>query len=145
MWKKLKKRVRKIRENLSNQTKPYLGICHPEWIGVGNATRDIFKENVLEIREQYTKKESEMIANEINQSGKKMVVFNAFAFGWENIIKSLKVTGGCNGNLKGICSILRNKTVDEVIEAFEGINCGPRPTSCPDQIACGLKKYKESL
>ncbi len=61
-----------------------------------------------------------------------------------NIIKSLKVTGGCNGNLKGICSILRNKTVDEVIEAFEGINCGPRPTSCPDQIACGLKKFKEN-
>lgn len=61
-----------------------------------------------------------------------------------NVIKSLKVTGGCNGNLKGICSILRNKTLDEVIEAFDGIHCGPRSTSCPDQIACGLKKFKES-
>lgn len=61
-----------------------------------------------------------------------------------NIIKSLKVTGGCNGNLNGISSILRNKTLDEVIEAFEGINCGMRPTSCPDQIACALKSYKNN-
>lgn len=85
-----KKRVDKIKDNLSHQTQKYLGICHPEWIGVGNATRDVFKENVLEIREQYTKKESEMIAKEIADSGKKLVVFNAFAFGWENIIKALK-------------------------------------------------------
>ena len=62
-----------------------------------------------------------------------------------NIIKSLKVTGGCNGNLKGISSILKEKTVDEVIEAFEGICCGPRSTSCPDQIAQALKNYKAPL
>lgn len=62
-----------------------------------------------------------------------------------NIIKSLKVTGGCNGNLKGISSILREKTVDEVIEAFDGIHCGPRSTSCPDQIAQALKQYKSQL
>ena len=62
-----------------------------------------------------------------------------------NIIKSLKVTGGCNGNLKGISSILKEKTVDEVIEAFEGIHCGPRSTSCPDQIAQALKAYKNTL
>lgn len=59
-----------------------------------------------------------------------------------NIIKSLKVTGGCNGNLKGISSILREKSVDEVIDAFDGIHCGPRSTSCPDQIAQALKQYK---
>lgn len=59
-----------------------------------------------------------------------------------NIIKSAKVTGGCNGNLKGICSIIKEKTVEEVIAAFEGIQCGPRPTSCPDQIACALKQYQ---
>ena len=59
-----------------------------------------------------------------------------------DIIKSLKVSGGCNGNLQGISSIIREKSVDEVIRAFEGIHCGPRPTSCPDQIACALKEYK---
>lgn len=59
-----------------------------------------------------------------------------------NVINSLKVTGGCSGNLRGISSILRGKTVDEVIEAFDGIQCGFRPTSCPDQIACALKNYK---
>lgn len=57
-------------------------------------------------------------------------------------IVSLKVTGGCNGNLQGIASILKGKSVDEVITAFEGIHCGPRPTSCPDQIATALKEYK---
>lgn len=59
-----------------------------------------------------------------------------------NIIQSLTVTGGCSGNLRGISSILRGKTLDEAIEAFEGIHCGPRPTSCPDQIATALKQYK---
>lgn len=59
-----------------------------------------------------------------------------------DIIQSMKVTGGCNGNLKGICSILKGKNIQEVIDAFEGIHCGPRPTSCPDQIAKALKQYK---
>ena len=60
----------------------------------------------------------------------------------ENVIRSLQVTGGCSGNLRGISSILRGKTLDEVIEAFDGIQCGNRPTSCPDQIAKALKQYK---
>ena len=53
-----------------------------------------------------------------------------------DIIKSLQVMNGCDGNLKGIASIIRNKTIDEVIEALEGIQCG-------FQIACALKLYKE--
>lgn len=57
-----------------------------------------------------------------------------------NIIKHVEITGGCSGNLQGICSILRNKTIEEVIEAFEGIKCGMKPTSCPDQIAKALKE-----
>lgn len=59
-------------------------------------------------------------------------------------IVSLKVIGGCSGNLQGISSIIRNKTIDEVIEAFDGIRCGIRPTSCPDQIAQALKAYRTS-
>ncbi len=58
-----------------------------------------------------------------------------------NVIRSCNVVGGCNGNLKGICNIMRDKTAQEVITAFEGVTCGPKPTSCPDQIAAALKQY----
>ena len=84
------KRVKKIKEELAKQTEKYVAICHPEWIGVKNSTKYTFGNNVLEIREQYTKKESYMIANEIANSCKEMVIFNAFAVGWENIIIALK-------------------------------------------------------
>lgn len=57
------------------------------------------------------------------------------------VIISLKVTGGCNGNLKGIAKLVEGRPVDEVIRAFEGIKCGNKPTSCPDQIAKGLMEY----
>lgn len=53
----------------------------------------------------------------------------------DNIIQTVKITGGCDGNLKGICNLMRGKTVEEVISAFNGITCGHRKTSCPDQIA----------
>lgn len=53
----------------------------------------------------------------------------------DNIIKDFTITGGCDGNLKGICSIIKGKTVEEVISAFNGIACGNKSTSCPDQIA----------
>ena len=85
-----KKRVNKIKEELVKQKEYYVAICHPEWIGVKNSTKYSFGDNYLEIREQYTKKESYMIANEIIKAGKKMVIFNAFAFGWEDIIMALK-------------------------------------------------------
>ena len=56
-----------------------------------------------------------------------------------DVIVSVEIVGGCNGNLAGISRILRNKTIDEVLEAFEGVKCGFKPTSCPDQIAKALK------
>lgn len=58
-----------------------------------------------------------------------------------NIIRSCAVTGGCSGNLKGICNIIKGKSAEEVIDAFQGVTCGPKPTSCPDQIAHALKEY----
>lgn len=86
----IKKRIANYSKILKEQQNNYLGICHPEWIGVRNSTKDIFKDDVLEIREIYTKKEAKMIAREIAKVEKKLVVFNAFAFGWEEIIKELK-------------------------------------------------------
>ena len=57
-----------------------------------------------------------------------------------NIIKSVKFTGGCNGNLQGICSLLKGMDVEHAISRMEGLRCGPKPTSCPDQIAQALKQ-----
>ena len=57
-------------------------------------------------------------------------------------VVSVSVTGGCDGNLKGISSLLQGMPVDEVISRLEGIRCGGKPTSCPDQIARALKAYQ---
>ena len=52
-----------------------------------------------------------------------------------NVIKSLKIIGGCPGNTIGVSRLVVGKTVDEVIEMLKGIPCGARGTSCPDQVA----------
>lgn len=59
-----------------------------------------------------------------------------------DIIRSVEVISGCNGNLKGISSLLKGQNVNEIISRLEGITCGPKSTSCPDQIAQALKAYK---
>ncbi len=59
-------------------------------------------------------------------------------------IVSVKVTGGCSGNLQGISSLLKGMDVDEAISRMDGIRCGFKPTSCPDQIAQALKQYKNA-
>lgn len=59
------------------------------------------------------------------------------------IVKDLKVIGGCSGNLQGIANLVEGRTVDEVIERLNGIKCGFKPTSCPDQIAKALEQYKK--
>ncbi len=52
---------------------------------------------------------------------------------------------GCDGNLKGIASLVKGMKIDDIIERCEGISCGPRPSSCPGQIAEGLKKVREAM
>ena len=59
-----------------------------------------------------------------------------------NIIKSVRFTGGCNGNLQGISRLVQGMDIDEAIARLEGIRCGSKPTSCPDQLARALKKMK---
>ena len=59
-------------------------------------------------------------------------------------IRSLKVEGGCEGNLRGISRILAGMKVDDVIRAFEGVDCHNRGTSCPDQISRALKEYRSA-
>lgn len=66
-----------------------------------------------------------------------------FEFDVENgIVNSVRITGGCHGNLQGIASLLRGMSVDEVISRLSGIKCGMKPTSCPDQIAKALESIK---
>lgn len=60
-----------------------------------------------------------------------------------DVVKSAEFTGGCNGNLKGICSLIAGMKVDDVIARCKGIRCGFKPTSCPDQLANALMQAKE--
>ena len=57
----------------------------------------------------------------------------------DGIIESVQFTGGCNGNLKGICALVKGMRVEDAIEKLEGSRCGMKPTSCPDQLAQALK------
>ena len=63
----------------------------------------------------------------------------------DNKIHNLRVINGCNGNLKGISKLCENRDIDEVIRLLEGIKCGLKNTSCPDQISLALKEYKASI
>ena len=56
-----------------------------------------------------------------------------------NVIQSVVYTRGCEGNAKGIGALIKDMTVEEAIRRLEGINCGKRGTSCPDQLAKVLK------
>lgn len=60
----------------------------------------------------------------------------------DDIVKDVKVIGGCNGNLKGISSLVKGMNVDEVIKRLDGIDCNGKGTSCPAQLANALKEYK---
>ncbi len=58
-------------------------------------------------------------------------------------VENIKFVGGCNGNLKGISALCEGMKVDEVIERLEGIRCGFKATSCPDQLAKALAACKQ--
>ena len=55
-------------------------------------------------------------------------------------VTDVKVVGGCNGNLQGISSLVKGMKVDEVIKRLDGLKCGMKGTSCPDQLAQALKQ-----
>ena len=57
----------------------------------------------------------------------------------DGIIQSVVYTRGCDGNAKGIGALIKGMSVEEAIRRLEGITCGKRPTSCPDQLAKVLK------
>lgn len=57
-------------------------------------------------------------------------------------VRNVQFQGGCNGNLKGIGALVEGMDIDEVISRVEGIRCGMKSTSCPDQLAKALKEVK---
>lgn len=61
----------------------------------------------------------------------------------EGIVRHVDFWGGCNGNLQGISRLVEGMKVEEVLEKLEGIRCGHRATSCPDQLCKALRKMNE--
>ena len=59
-------------------------------------------------------------------------------------VKNVQFFGGCNGNLKGIGALVEGMDIDDVIARVEGISCGMKKTSCPDQLAQALKEAKNA-
>lgn len=58
----------------------------------------------------------------------------------DGVIDSVKFTGGCNGNLQGISRLVVGMDAQEAIRRMRGIQCGFKPTSCPDQLASALEQ-----
>jgi uncharacterized protein (TIGR03905 family) len=58
----------------------------------------------------------------------------------DNKVHNVQFIGGCSGNTQGVSRLIEGMDVQEAISRMEGIHCGPRPTSCPDQLACALKQ-----
>ena len=63
----------------------------------------------------------------------------------DNKVLNVQFLGGCNGNLKGISSLVEGMDIDDVICRLEGTKCGMKNTSCPDQLATALKNAKKEL
>ena len=59
----------------------------------------------------------------------------------DNKVNEAFFMGGCSGNLQGISKLIKGMDIKEVIERLEGIDCGGKGTSCPDQLAQGLREY----
>ena len=68
-----------------------------------------------------------------------------FVLNDDHTIASIEVIGGRNGNLKGICQLLKGMKAEDAIERMKGTLCGSKPTSCPDQIAITLEEALQKL
>lgn len=60
-----------------------------------------------------------------------------------DIVASVRYIGGCSGNTQGVAALVKGMKIDEAISRLEGIRCGGKPTSCPDQLARALRMIKE--
>ncbi len=60
-----------------------------------------------------------------------------------DVVASVRYIGGCSGNTQGVAALVKGMKIDEAISRLEGIRCGGKPTSCPDQLARALRMIKE--
>ena len=60
----------------------------------------------------------------------------------DDVVNRVQFIGGCSGNTQGVAALAQGMKVDEVVSRLEGIRCGFKPTSCPDQLAKALKEVK---
>lgn len=58
----------------------------------------------------------------------------------DGIVKNVEFLGGCSGNTQGLSKLCEGRSAEELIKTLEGIKCGFKSTSCPDQLACALKE-----
>ena len=61
-----------------------------------------------------------------------------------DVVRNVRFTGGCNGNLQGVSKLVEGMTVDQIENKLSGIRCGMKPTSCPDQLAKAVREAKEA-
>lgn len=59
-----------------------------------------------------------------------------------DVIRQVLFLGGCDGNLQGICRLVEGQKIDDVLHKLDGIRCGDKPTSCPDQLCRALEQLK---
>ncbi len=62
----------------------------------------------------------------------------------DGVITDAQIIGGCGGNTKGVCSLIKGMAVGEAIGRLSGIDCGGRGTSCPDQLSLALRELLET-
>ena len=62
-----------------------------------------------------------------------------------DIVESVQFTGGCNGNLQGISSLVEGQPAQEVVQRLSGICCGFKSTSCPDQLAAAIEQALQKI
>ena len=63
----------------------------------------------------------------------------------DGVVRNIRFIGGCNGNTKGLTALVEGQKATDVIARLQGIRCGMRPTSCPDQLAEALTEALEQL
>lgn len=63
-----------------------------------------------------------------------------FEMGHDKKLHNVKFIGGCSGNTQGVAKLVEGMDADEVLRRLEGIKCGPRPTSCPDQLCKAIRQ-----
>lgn len=70
-----------------------------------------------------------------------MINFDVVEEDGKKVVKNVQFVGGCNGNLKGIGALVEGMKIEDVVERLQGIKCGFKQTSCPDQLSKALAEY----